>query len=86
MVIIRCEGRQGFYLERVVFPFELLTFECPAEEKLEVWTHGLGGPELMDSLPVSELKLDTHQSTTPAELKVTDRYAFDLEGFEAAAG
>jgi hypothetical protein len=86
MVIIRCEGREGFYLERVVFPFELLTFECPADEKLEVWTHGLGGPELIDSLPVGELKLDTKPAAAPLELKAADRYDFGLEGFEAAAG
>ncbi|MEB3308460.1 MAG: DUF1830 domain-containing protein [Cyanobacteriota bacterium] len=86
MVIIRCEGREGFYLERVVFPFELLTFECPADEKLEVWTHGLGGPELMDSLPVAELELDSPKPNAQQDLRVPEHYAFDFEGFEAAAG
>jgi hypothetical protein len=58
MVIVRCEGRDGFYLERVVFPFELLTFQGPSNSDLEIWTHGLGGPELIDRLPVRDLSLE----------------------------
>lgn len=68
MVIVRCEAADGFYLERVVFPFELLTFECPAGTTLEIWTHGLGGPELMDRLPVDQLRLDQASEPAPFEL------------------
>jgi hypothetical protein len=49
MVIVRCTGPDSFYLERVVFPFEVLVFQCPALAKVEIWTHGLGGPELLES-------------------------------------
>lgn len=55
MVIVRCFGAQQFYLERVVFPFEILSFSAPADAEIEIWTHGLGGPELLETLPVSEL-------------------------------
>jgi Domain of unknown function (DUF1830) len=55
MVIVRCFGAQQFYLERVVFPFEILSFSAPADAEIEIWTHGLGGPELIETLPVSEL-------------------------------
>jgi len=58
MVIARCVGPESFFLERVVFPFELLSFDCPADTELEVWTHGLGGPELLESIPVNQLSLD----------------------------
>lgn len=57
MVIARCLGPQGFYLERVVFPFELLSFECPDESELEIWSHGIGGAELVETIRVCELML-----------------------------
>ena len=58
MVIARCLGPDQFFLERVVFPFELLSFQCPKESELEIWTHGLGGAELVETIPVTELLLD----------------------------
>ncbi len=58
MVIARCVGPEQFYLERVVFPFELLSFECPAQSELEIWTHGLGGPELVERISASDLLLE----------------------------
>ena len=57
MVILRCCGQEQFYLERVVFPFEMLTFSCPAAARVEIWTHGLGGPELVETLMADELVL-----------------------------
>jgi hypothetical protein len=58
MVIARCLGADQFYLERVVFPFELLSFQCPPHSELEIWTHGLGGPELVERIATHELVLD----------------------------
>lgn len=55
MVIVRCLGPEEFFLERVVFPFELLSFLAPAESVVQIWTHGLGGPELRESIPVEDL-------------------------------
>jgi hypothetical protein len=55
MVILRCCGPHAFFLERVVFPFELLSFQCPNDSEVEIWTHGLGGPELLESCPAREL-------------------------------
>ena len=49
MVIARCFAGDTFFLERVVFPFELLSFACPPDADLEIWTHGLGGPELIET-------------------------------------
>jgi len=57
MVILRCCGAEQFYLERVVFPFEMLTFSCPAAASVEIWTHGLGGPELVECLTAEDLLL-----------------------------
>ena len=58
MVILRCCGPHAFFLERVVFPFELLSFQCPKESEVEIWTHGLGGPELLESCPALELSCE----------------------------
>jgi hypothetical protein len=66
MVILRCLGHGQFYLERVVFPFEMLTFSCPSQARVEIWTHGLGGPELVESLTADALVL---MVPTPAAAK-----------------
>jgi hypothetical protein len=58
MVILRCCGPQQFYLERVIFPFEVLTFPCPPHTEVEVWTHGLGGPELLETLRIEDLVIE----------------------------
>jgi hypothetical protein len=58
MVILRCCGPDQFYLERVVFPFEVLTFQCPPAAEVEVWTHGLGGPDLLETLRIEDLVID----------------------------
>jgi Domain of unknown function (DUF1830). len=54
-------------LERVVFPFELLSFSCPPDADLEIWTHGLGGPELLETIPVKDLVIETASSSPPLE-------------------
>jgi hypothetical protein len=69
MVILRCLGPEGFFLERVVFPFEMLNFNCPKDSEVKIWTHGLGGPELVESLKADDLILDSKTqaiATAPA--------------------
>ncbi|NDG73985.1 MAG: DUF1830 domain-containing protein [Synechococcaceae bacterium WB8_1B_136] len=66
MVIVRCLGPEEFFLERVVFPFELLSFLAPPASVVEIWTHGLGGPELLESIAVEELCIEPPPSPVPA--------------------
>ncbi len=66
MVILRCLGPDAFFLERVVFPFELLSFTCPPESEVEILTHSLGGPELLESMPAGALKIDNIAEAIPA--------------------
>jgi hypothetical protein len=66
MVIARCLGPDRFFLERVVFPFELLSFQCPQDSELEIWTHGIGGAELLETIPVEQLLIEEPQQ--PASL------------------
>jgi hypothetical protein len=68
MVILRCCGPEQFFLERVVFPFELLPFRCPAASEVEIWTHGLGGPELMEALRAEQLLSDPTGSTSQSHV------------------
>jgi|GEM_PF-581167 Domain of unknown function (DUF1830) len=68
MVILRCCGPGEFYLERVVFPFELLSFLCPGTSRVEIWTHGLGGPELVETLPAEELLIESPTAATAPHL------------------
>lgn len=58
MVIVRCCGPSQFFLERVVFPFELLSFHCPVSTEIKIWTHGLGGPELIETFHAEELRIE----------------------------
>ncbi|MEB3276361.1 MAG: DUF1830 domain-containing protein [Cyanobacteriota bacterium] len=69
MVIARCLGPDQFFLERVVFPFELLSFHCPQQSELEIWTHGLGGAELVETIPASELLIETPATATLIEAR-----------------
>jgi len=58
MVIVRCLGPEEFFLERVVFPFELLSFLAPPASVVEIWTHGLGGAELLETIDVADLLVE----------------------------
>jgi hypothetical protein len=68
MVIVRCLGPQEFFLERVVFPFELLSFLAPPDTEVQIWTHGLGGPELVESIPVAELVVEATEALEAADV------------------
>lgn len=67
MVILRCCGPETFYLERVAFPFEFLSFEAPPSSEVEIWTHTLGGPDLIETLSVNELLMESEPGVVLAE-------------------
>ena len=67
MVIVRCIGPNEFFLERVVFPFELLSFLAPADAVVQIWTHGLGGPELRENINVEELSVEAPEPMDSAQ-------------------
>lgn len=82
MVILRCVGPEEFFLERVVFPFELLSFQCPPQSEVKIWTHGLGGPELLESIQTHELLIES--PTRPAQLEALPGHS--QNGVTADAG
>ncbi len=53
--IVRCCGPEGFLLERVVFPFERLSFRCPPASEVQIWIHGRAGAELAERIAAEEL-------------------------------
>jgi len=70
LLVLRCFGPDSVHLERVVFPFELLTFHCPPASEVQIWRRsgapgrrGRGGEgppaeELVEVLPAEELCLE----------------------------
>jgi hypothetical protein len=58
MTILRCSG-PDFYLERVIFPFEVCRFQFPPECRVQIWGHGLAGPELIEELGAEDLLIET---------------------------
>ncbi|MFI0403020.1 MAG: DUF1830 domain-containing protein [Cyanobium sp.] len=63
MVILRCCGSDQYFMERVVFPFELLAFACPPQSEVKIWSHGLYGPELLESFSSEKLLADESPKT-----------------------
>lgn len=57
MVILRCVGPEAFFHEKVLFPFEDWLFECPAQSRVDIWTHGLSGAEQVESIEADQLRL-----------------------------
>ena len=48
MVVLRCIGPSNFFLERVLFPTDILTFKAPNDSRVEIWGNELYGPKLED--------------------------------------
>lgn len=57
MIVLRCVGPNNFFLEKVVFPFENWLFDSPPGSRVELWSHGIAGVDMLDSLSVDELQI-----------------------------
>ena len=55
MVILRCVGPDSYFREKVMLPLEQFVWDCPAESRVDLWSHGISGAELLDSLDAAEL-------------------------------
>ena len=53
MVVLRCIGADNFFLERVLFPAELIVLTVPEDSKLEIWGHEMYGPNLEQRLRIN---------------------------------
>ena len=52
MVVLRCIGPSSFFLERVLFPTDILTFMAPKDSRVEIWGNELYGPKLEERIRI----------------------------------
>ena len=53
MVVLRCIGPSNFFLERVLFPTDVLTFMAPLDSRVEIWGNELYGPKLEERIRIN---------------------------------
>ena len=53
MVVLRCIGPAHFFLERVLFPTDVLTFKAPLDSRVEIWGNELYGPKLEERILIN---------------------------------
>ena len=53
MIVLRCIGSSNFFLERVLFPSDIITFMVPNDSRVEIWGNELYGPKLEERIRVS---------------------------------
>ena len=53
MVVLRCIGPANFFLERVLFPTDILTFNAPNDSRVEIWGNELYDPKLEERIRIS---------------------------------
>ena len=59
MVVLRCIGPSNFFLERVLFPTDILTFMAPNDSRVEIWGNELYGPKLEERMRISAYNEDS---------------------------
>ena len=65
LVVLRCD-EEDFYMEKVVFPFDTVSFEAPAATKVFIWGYGNGSVEIIDSFVVGQsITPENNQKTWP---------------------
>ncbi|AAP99775.1 MULTISPECIES: DUF1830 domain-containing protein [Prochlorococcus] len=55
MVVLRCIGSNHFFLERVLFPKQVIEFLAPRDSKVEIWGNELYGPKLEQRIRVGSI-------------------------------
>lgn len=63
LLILRILGPEGYYLERIIFPFEMLNFTCPNNCEVQIWTHGRGGTEVREIISAEDLRIKEPDAT-----------------------
>lgn len=71
MVIVRARGSSTYFLERVVFPFEVMTFHCPKECEVEVIMRTPAGLEESEWVAAEELRAAEETELTDHDWRPT---------------
>lgn len=56
LVILRCIDSGSFFLEKVIFPRQGWCFDSPPGTRVEIWTYGPAGVELLNAMNAEELQ------------------------------
>jgi hypothetical protein len=64
MVVVRVRGISEFFLERVVFPFEIMTFHCPRDCEAEVIMRTPNGGEQSECIAAEHLVAGEHVASS----------------------
>jgi hypothetical protein len=67
MVIVRARAMAAFFLERVVFPFEIMTFHCPQQCEVEVVMRTPTGLEQSEWVAAEQLRVCERESSGLAD-------------------
>ena len=54
MLIVRCMSEGGFFVEKAVYPKEVIAFEAPEGAKVEIWGSDLTSSHIEDRMTVGE--------------------------------
>ena len=54
MIIVRCVGEKSFFIEKVIFPSEIIAFNAPKGARVEILGNELSGLHLEESMIVDE--------------------------------
>ena len=81
MIIVRCIGEKSFFVEKVIFPSEILTFDAPKGSRVEIWGNDLSGLHLEDSAIVGETWKNCYNNKTDTNLlkKIIQKFIKDIE-------
>ncbi len=59
MVVFRCIGPQHFFLERVLFPSEVISILAPEGSRVEIWGNHAFGPQLEQRMRITNIYEET---------------------------
>ena len=77
MVVLRCIGPSNFFLERVLFPTDILSFMAPDDSRVEIWGNELYGPKLEERIRISS----ENEDATLVAFLVCLLFVFESEFF-----
>lgn len=88
-VILRCRDSEVFYLEKVIVPLADWCFDSPPDSRVEIWSYGQGGVELLHILYARELvksgTIDPRWGLDPQRLVRTDMSRRGLRDVDAGS-
>ena len=59
LLVLRCVGPKNFFLERVIFPYQIIVLTAPEDSKVEIWGHEINGARLEERFRINDRAKDT---------------------------